>query len=165
MGNPIDVEKMQVNVQDYFLGEAESEKYRIKALSSYLRDEMATSVYHLVARHIDPLKRAEWGDIEQVFIDGYVKNAFRKLKWRHDVFDAEYLVKKNWADKEYEETVRTLGQLMLEPKVLRETGMDSRYWVQKLGYLEREYVAGNMRKQFYGEGVNYSGIFKYVVCR
>lgn len=59
VGNPIDVEKMQVNVQGYFPGEAESEKYRIKALSSYLRDEMATSVYHLVARHIDHLKRAE----------------------------------------------------------------------------------------------------------
>lgn len=131
-----------------------SEKYRIKALSSYLRDKMATSVYHLVARHIDPLKRAERGDIEQAFIDEYVENAFRKLKWRHDVFDAEYLVKKTRADKEYEETIRTLGELMLEPKVLRETGMDSRYWVQKMEYLEREYVAGNMRKRFLKSGGN-----------
>ena len=155
VGNSIDVEKVQVNVQDYFPGEAESEKYRIKALSSYLRDKMATSVYHLVARHIAPLKRAEWGDMEQAFIDEYVENAFRKLKWRHDVFDAEYLVKKTRADKEYEETIRTLGELMLEPKVLRETGLDSRYWVRKLGYLEREYVAGNMRKRFEdGDSIN-----------
>lgn len=70
------------------------------------------------------------------------------------MFDAEYLVKKTRADKEYEETIRTLGELMLEPKVLRETGMDSRYWVQKMEYLEREYVAGNMRKRFLKSGGN-----------
>lgn len=86
----------------------------------------------------------------EVFIDEYVENAFRKLKWRHDIFDAEYLVKKTRADKEYEETIRTLGELTLEPKVLRETGLDCKYWIRKLGYLEREYVAGNMRKRFYG---------------
>jgi len=155
VGNPIDVKKVDVKVQDYFPREEECEQYRIKALSAYLRDQMATGVYHLIARHIEPLVRAEWGDLVQDFIEAYVDDAFRKLKWRHDVFDAEYLVKKNWADKEYEETVRTLGQLMLEPKVLRETGMDSRYWVQKLGYLEREYVAGNMRQRFEdGDSIN-----------
>lgn len=150
VGNPIDVQKVQVQVKDYFPREAESEKYRIKALSSLLRDKMATSVYHLITRHIDPLKRAEWGDMEQVFIDEYVENAFRKLKWQHDVFDAEYLVKKTQADKEYEETVRTLAELRIEPKVLKETGLDSKYWIRKLGCLEKEYVAGNMRKRFYG---------------
>lgn len=148
VGNPIDVEKVQVQVKDYFPREAESEKYRIKALSSHLRDKMATSVYHLITRHIDPLKRAEWGDMEQVFIDEYVENAFRKLKWRHDVFDAEYLVKKTQADKEYEETIRTLVELRLNSKVLKGTGLDSRYWVRKLEYVEREYVAGNMRKRY-----------------
>lgn len=150
VGNPIDVGKVQVSVQDYFPREEESEKYRIKALSAYLRDKMATSVYHLVARHIAPLSRAEWGDMEQAFIEEYVANAFRKLKWQHDVFDAEYLVKKSQADKEYEETIRTLGELRIEPKVLKETGLDSRYWIRKRGYLEREYVAGNMRKRFEG---------------
>lgn len=154
VGNPIDVGKVQVQVRDYFPGEAESEKYRIKALSSHLRDKMATSVYHLIARHIDPLKRAEWGDMEQVFIDEYVENAFQKLKWRHDVFDAEYLVKKTQADKEYEETIRTLVELRLNSKVLKETGLDSRYWVRKLEYVEREYVAGNMRKWFLKSGGN-----------
>lgn len=150
VGNPIDVTTVQVKVQDYYPREAESEKYRIKALSAYLRDKMATSVYYLIARHIDPLKRAEWRDIELAFIEEYVDNAFRKLKWRHDVFDAEYLVKKTRADKEYEETIRTLGELLLEPKVMSETGLDSRYWIRKVRYLEREYVAGNMRKRFYG---------------
>lgn len=149
-GNPIDVQKVQVQVKDYFPREAESEKYRIKALSSHLRDKMATSVYHLITRHIDPLKRAEWGDMEQVFIDEYVENAFRKLKWRHDVFDAEYLVKKNKVDREYENTVKTLGDLRLGLKVLNETGLDSGYWIRKKKYLEKENVAGNMRKRFYG---------------
>lgn len=155
VGNPIDVTTVQVKVQDYYPRENESEKYRIKALSAYLRDKMASSVYYLMARHIDPLKRAEWGDIEQVFIDEYVENTFHKLKWRHDVFDAEYLVKKTQADKEYEEIIRTLGKLMIAPKVLRETGLNSRYWIRKFGYLEREYVAGNMRKRFEdGDSIN-----------
>lgn len=155
VGNPIDIKTVQVKVQDYFPRETESEKYRIKALSAYLRDKMATSVYHLVARHMDPLKRAEWGDIEQAFIEEYVENAFRKLKWRHDVFDAEYIVKKTWADKEYEETIRALGELRVGSKVIKETGLDSRYWIRKMGYLEREYVAGNMRKRFEdGDSIN-----------
>lgn len=150
VGNPIDVGKVQVNVQDYFPREVESEKNRIKAMSAYLRDKMATSVYHLIARHIDPLTRAEWGDMELAFIEEYVTNAFRKLKWRHDVFDAEYLVKKTQADKEYEETIRSLGKLRIEPKVMKETGLDSRYWIRKMEYLEKENVAENMRKKFYG---------------
>lgn len=151
VGNPIDVQAVRVKVQDYFPRENESEKYRIKALSAYLRDKMATSVYHLIARHIDPLMRAEWGDIELAFIEEYVANAFRKLKWQHDVFDAEYMVKKTGADKEYEETIRSLGNLRIEPKVMKETGLDGRYWIRKMEYLEKENVAGNMRKEFYRE--------------
>lgn len=151
VGNPIDVKKVQVKVQDYFPREAESEKYRIKALSSYLRDKMATSVYHLVSRHIDPLRRTEWGDMEQAFIEEYVSDAFRKLKWRHDVFDTEYLVKKTQADREQEETIKVLGELRMGQKVLTETGLDSRYWFRKKEYLEKENVSGNMRKRFYRE--------------
>ena len=150
VGNPINVDKVHVNIQDYFPGEAESEKYRIKALSSYLRDKMATSVYHLIVRHIDPLRREEWGDIEQAFINEYRENAFRKLKWRHDVFDAEYLVKKTQADKEYEEMIKVLGELHLGRKTLKETRLNSRYWIQKKAYLDKENVAENMRKKFYG---------------
>lgn len=149
VGNPIDVRTLQVSITDYFPGETENEKYRIKAMSSYLRDQMATSVYHLIARHIEPLMREEWGDLEQRFINEYVEEAFRKLKWRHDVFDAEYLVKKNKADREYEETIKVLGDLRMSQKVLRETGLNSRYWLRKNEHLEKEYVAGYMRKKFY----------------
>ncbi len=152
VGNPIDVRVLQVNVQDYFPREAETEKYQIKTMSGYLRDKMATSVYHLIARHIEPLVRVEWGDMEQSFIEKYVEDAFRKLKWQHDVFDAEYLVKKNKIDREYEDTVKVLGDLKLGLKVLKETGLDSRYWVRKKVYLEKENVAENMRKRFRGVG-------------
>lgn len=149
VSNPIDVGKLQENVADYFPRETADEKYRIKAMSGYLREQMATSVYHLITRHIEPLVREEWEDLEQKFIDKYVEEAFRKLKWRHDVFDAEYLVKKNKEDREYEETIKVLGDLRMSKKVLRDTGLNSRYWACKKVYLEKEYVAGNMRKQFY----------------
>ena len=150
VGNPIDVRKIQVDVEDYFPEKIPTEKYRVKALSAYLRDKMATSVYHLIARYIEPLVRAEWGDIEEAFIEKYVNDAFEKLKWRHDVFDAEYLVKKSKADREYEDTVKTLGNLCMRRKDLRESGLDNRYWVRKMEYLDKEYVAGNMRKKFVG---------------
>ena len=134
--NPIDVGRLQVNVQDYFPREAESEKYRIKALSAYLRDKMATSVYHLNARHIEPLSRSSHGDLEAKFIEDYVNDAFIKLKWRHDVFDAEYLTKKSDADKEYEEVVEVLS------------GIGIKEWVLKMWDLERKDVPNNMRKRF-----------------
>ena len=149
VGNPIDVSQLNLNVRDYFPRESENEKYKIKAMSSYLRDKMATSVWHLFTRHTRPLIRAEWDDMEQAFIKMYVDDSFRKIKWRHDVFDAEYLVKKTSSDIEYKETIRTLSELRIDPKMVKATGLHSRDWIKKEQYLEKEYVAGNMRKRFF----------------
>lgn len=149
VGNPIDVRGLDLNIQDYYPGKEESEKYRIKSMSSYVRDQMATAVYHMMERHLAPIKKSEYEDLEQHFIQFYVTDTFNKLNWKHDVFDAEYLTKKTKEEQEYEEVVRSLGNLKLKKNVLKETRLYSREYVNKLRDLDRKNVVENLRKHFY----------------
>lgn len=151
VGNPIDVKNLNLNIQDYYPGKEDSEKYRIKSMSSYVRDQMATAVYHMVERHIAPIRRSEYEDLGQYFIDFYVTDAFRKLNWKHDVFDAEYLTKKTDDEREYEEVARSLSNLRLKKRVLKETRLDSREYVNKVIDLDRKNVVENLRRYFYKE--------------
>ena len=147
--NPIDVRGLDLNIQDYYPGKEESEKYRIKSMSSYVRDQMATAVYHMMERHLAPIKKSEYEDLEQHFIQFYVTDTFNKLNWKHDVFDAEYLTKKTKEEQEYEEVVRSLGNLKLKKNVLKETRLYSREYVNKIRDLDRKNVVENLRKHFY----------------
>lgn len=149
VGNPIDVRGLDLNIQDYYPGKEESEKYRIKSMSSYVRDQMATAVYHMMERHLAPIKKSEYEDLEQHFIQFYVTDTFNKLNWKHDVFDAEYLTKKTKEEQEYEEVVRSLGNLKLKKNVLKETRLYSRKYVNKIRDLDRKNVVENLRKHFY----------------
>ena len=151
VGNPIDVCRLTLNIQDYYPGEEENEKYRIKAMSSYLRDKLATAVYHMTARHMDSIKRNSYKDIERYFINWYVNDSFTKLNWQHDVFDADYLTKKTKADKDYMEVIQTLSCLRLNKKVLKETALNNRIYVLMEEDLERKDVVSNMRKKFYSK--------------
>ena len=149
VGNPIDVRNLDLNIQDYYPGKEVSEKYRIKSMSSYVRDQMATAVWHMMERHLETIQRSHYGDIGQHFIDFYVTDAFRKLNWKHDVFEAEYLTKKTKEEQEYEAVVRTLSWLHLKKKVLLETGLNRREYIQKEIDLDRKNVAENLRRYFY----------------
>ncbi len=149
VGNPMDVTKLALNVSEYCKDEDEPEKARIKALTGYLRDKMATAVHHLIARHTEPVCRKSCEDMEQFFIDRYVNDSFAKMKWKHDVFKAEFLTKKTKDDQSYEEVVRTLSELRLNNRVLRDTGLDSREYVLLARDLERKDVVGNMKRKYY----------------
>lgn len=149
VGNPIDVRGLDLNIQDYYPGKEECEKYQIKSISSYVRDQMATAVYHMMERHLAPIKRSEYEDLGQHFIQFYVTDTFNKLNWKHDVFDAEYLTKKTKEEQEYEEVVRSLGNLKLKKNVLKETRLYSREYVNKIRDLDRKNVVENLRKHFY----------------
>ena len=148
VGTPINMQKIHLNVQEYFPGKEESEKYRIKSMSSFLRDKMATSVYFMMERHFEPIKRREYQDIEGKFIEEYVTDTFEKLKWKHDVFEAEYLTKKTDEEQEYEDIVYTLADLKLSKKTISETLLNNREFVQKRADLERKNVPANMRKRY-----------------
>lgn len=149
VGNPIDICHLTLNIQDYYPGEEENEKYRIKAISSYLRDKLATAVYYMTARHMDSLKRNEYKDIERYFINCYVNDSFEKLNWQHDVFAAEYLTKKTKADREYMEVIQTLSHLRLNEKVLKKTALNNKMYVLLKEDLKRKDVVSNFRKRFY----------------
>lgn len=149
VGNPIDVRNLDLNIQDYYPEKEENEKYRIKSMSSYVRDQMATAVWHMVERHIVPMKRNEYGDIGQYFVGFYVMDTFRKLNWKHDVFEAEYLTKKTDEEREYEAVIRSLSGLRLKKNVLKETNLNSREYIQKEIDLNKKNVAENLRRYFY----------------
>lgn len=149
VGNPIDVRNLDLNMQDYYPGKEENEKYRIKSMSSYVRDQMATAVWHMMEQHLETIRRIDYGDIGQHFIDFYVTDTFQKINWKHDVFDAEYLTKKTKEEQEYEAVVRTLSGLHLKKNALLETGLNRREYIQKEMDLDRKNVVENLRRFFY----------------
>lgn len=143
VGNPIDVCDIDVDMNHIFTSEEEIEKYYVKSLSSSLRDYMATAVYHLMVRHFKPLIRADYQDIEKILRQEKIENAFSKLHWEHDVFEAEYLTKKTAAEKEYEEVVRTISALTINPNALK--GFSNRNWVLQAIDIEAKDVPQCMR--------------------
>lgn len=149
VGNPINVRSLNLNIQDYYPGKEENEKYRIKSMSSYVRDQMATAVWHMMEQHLETIRRIDYGDIGQHFIDFYVTDTFQKINWKHDVFDAEYLTKKTKEEQEYEAVVRTLSGLHLKKNALLETGLNRREYIQKEMNLDRKNVVENLRRFFY----------------
>ena len=149
VGNPIDVRNLNLDVNTYYPGKEDNEKYRIKSMSCYIRDQMATAVYYMMERHIATLKRCEYEDLGKYFIDFYVTDTFRKLNWKHDVFDAEYLTKKTDEEKEYEAVTRSLSNLRLNKNTLKTTGMNNRQYILKAIDLENKNVVENLRKYFY----------------
>lgn len=72
----------------------EAEKYYADSLSTSLRDRMATAVCHIAAKYFEPLAREKYCNIEEHLRMIKIKDAFEKLKWDRDVFDAEYLIKR-----------------------------------------------------------------------
>lgn len=145
VSNPIDIEKIDVdltglNSNDY----NEIEKYYIKSLSSNLRDRMATAVYHMISRHFKTIIRNEYFDIEEKIRMEKIKDAFFKLKWNQDVFDAEYLVKKSKDDLEYEDVLCSLSNLLLNnPSMINLLGKE---WILLNESILRKNVANRMRE-------------------
>lgn len=146
--NPIDVKTLHLDIQQYYPGKKEDAKHHIKCISSYLRDQMATAVYYLITRHIEPIKREKYGDIEQFYIKEYVADVFEKLKWQHDVFEAEYLTKKTEDDLQQEEVVKALGRVCMNETV-NDSCIDRRVCRQRLVDMNRKDVVANLRDYFY----------------
>lgn len=149
VGNPIDVTNLNLNIQDYYPGKEETEKYRIKAMSSYLRDLMATTMYEMMEHYFTPLKRKDYEDLGEHFIEFYVKDTFQKINWRHDVFDAEYLTKITEDEQAYEEVVQVLSNLKFSKQVLKETRLNTREYVLQEIELKKRNVVQNLRNEFY----------------
>lgn len=143
VGNPIDLDGFGIKRED-FTGD-DAEKNYVNSLTSCLRDKMATAVYHMLPRHFNVVSRAAHDDLEEELRQEKIKHAFKVLKWDHDVFDAEYLVKKSKEDRDYEEVVSTLGNLRYSPETLRGTMLGNRGYVLLENDLKRKDVSSAMR--------------------
>ncbi len=113
-------------------------------MSLFLRDKMATSVWYLISRHIKTINRKEHLDIGAMFIERYLADTFKKLDWKHDVFDAEYLTKKTKEEREYEDVNKSLSRLILNEhnnQIYRENILKS----MDIGKYD---VVWNMRRKF-----------------
>lgn len=144
VSNPVDVQELDVDLEKDFQSEEEIEKYYVNSLSSVIRDKMATAVYYMMSRHFKRINRSDYIDLEEYLRTKKIQDAFKKLKWDRDVFDAEYLVKKTSADKKHEEVVRTLSNLVLNPNALK--GFSHKPWVLSQINLENKDVPKRMRQ-------------------
>lgn len=151
VGNPIDIRNVYAPVSRYYPFKTDNEKYRIKSLSSYLRDKMATSNYALISRHAYKLRREDYDSYDEI-LSKYQKDVaddvFSKLKWRHDVFDAEYLTKKNEDVREYNDVAKTISNLRLSESTLKNTLINNRYYVNLENLIEKEDVPTFMRNEW-----------------
>ena len=147
VGNPIDMCSL-FEKQKHCPGH-KSEQEIVKQLTCYLRDKMATAVYHMLKRHTEVIQRNQYDDIAGYFVNGYVNDAFSKLKWTRDVFDAEYLTKKTHDEREYEEVLHTLSNLRLSKEALKATRMNYREYVLKQMDLEKRDIIYHMKNRFY----------------
>lgn len=145
VSNPVELDSFGVKKDYKYSTESEIEKYYVKSLTSCIRDKMATAVYYMILRHFDAVNREDFSDIEEYFREQYVKDAFKSLKWKHDVFEAEYLVKKTIEEKTYEEVIHTISNLKLSPTVLKNTRLCHRSYVLQEIDLQQKNVAQVMR--------------------
>ena len=135
-----------VEIADLIRDQGLSEKQLVKQITARVRDKMATAVYYILARHFEPISRADYRDIEHDFRQKIAQDVFSKLKWEHDVFDAEYLTKKPQAQREQEEVIHTLAALRLPEQTVRDTELTTRSYVQLAEDLREKNVPGFMRE-------------------
>ena len=63
---------------------------------------MATAVFHIIKRHFETMNRSDFSNIEEELRMKKIVDAFSKLKWDRDVFEAEYLTKKTNDQRQHE---------------------------------------------------------------
>lgn len=158
--NPIDISKLEINISDYYprfeekLASNENtsqelmQKYYIKSITCYLRDMMSTATYYILLRHIDYLRRKDYSSYQEIMSEFHIKymlEAFSQLRWRHDVFKAEYLTKKPEEEREYEEVVNSLSAIRLNSKILKSVKLNLRDYVLRARDLENNDVVNYMR--------------------
>ena len=101
----------------------------------------------MLPRHFKPITRNECYDVEEKIRMEKIKEAFKKLKWNQDVFDAEYLVKKSKDDLEYESVLCSISSLVINnPAMINLLGKD---WILLNENILRKNVANMMREYWH----------------
>ena len=144
VSNPIDIRKVDVDIKGDYSSENEIEKQYVKSLSSVIRDKMATAVFHIIKRHFETMNRNDFNNIEEELRMKKIVDAFSKLKWDRDVFEAEYLTKKTNEQRQHEEIIRTISNLTLNPNAFVGTG--NKNWILLKEDLMNKDVVHRMRE-------------------
>ena len=144
VSNPIDIRKVDVDIKGDYSSENEIEKQYVKSLSSVIRDKMATAVFHIIKRHFETMNRSDFSNIEEELRMKKIVDAFSKLKWDRDVFEAEYLTKKTNDQRQHEEIIRTISNLTLNPNAF--IGNRTKNWILLEEDLMNKDVVHRMRE-------------------
>src|SRR5574344_1010244 len=147
VSNPVDFNNFNVKQPT----DVTDEKRYVNQLTACVRDRMATAVYYIMLRHFMMVTRSSNDQYENKVRDEKVIDAFKQLKWNKDIFDAEYLVKKNEDERKYEEVVKTMSNLRLNNKVLNSTGVNIKEYVKLANDLENKCTEEAMRRYYYKE--------------
>jgi len=143
VSNPISAQQLDREQQNC---SAENEKQYVKNLSLRLRDKMATAVYHIMLRHFDTKSRNSVRNMEAYFRQQCILDAFKQMKWKRDVFEAEYLVKTTQEEKDYEEVVSTISNLRFNYDTLMNMGLNNRSHILQELDLQQKNVVLAMRR-------------------
>ena len=124
----------------------EDKKKCIKELTTYLRDKMGTAVLGLMSRHAEVISRNNYDDLEEYLRDSYIRDAFKKLKWEKDVFEAEYLTKKTIEEKEYEDVNDSLSNLVFNDSAILDSKICTRDFVLRSVDSKKKDIVLRMRE-------------------
>lgn len=140
VSNPIDIR--EIKLDSHYNIDMENQKSYVNTLSLYIRDKMASAAYLIMEHHIARAHRTD--ALEENLRMAKIKDAFLKLKWKKDVFEAEYLTKKTELDKINEEVLSTINSLIHKANSLDPT--EKRYWLRKQIALDEKDVVIRMRR-------------------
>lgn len=144
VGDPIDVRKINVNMDREFNSSHDEMKHYVKSLTSVIRDNMATAAYSIIERHFETLNREDYDNLEEKLRMMNIEDSFKQMKWKRDVFEAEFLTKKSKEDLEHEEIIRTLSNLTLNPNAC--VGNGNKEWILKELDLNNKDIPNRMRQ-------------------
>ena len=104
---------------------------------------MATSVYSIMERHFKPLNRNKFENIEEYLRMQKIEEAFTKLKWNKDVFDAEYLTKHSIEELEYNQVINDISNLIFSLK--KDNCLVDKEWIKKFLDIQNKDIVLRMR--------------------
>lgn len=148
VSNPVDLNKLGIEKGKKYGTDEENEKYYVNSLTACIRDKMATAVYYMILRHMDSIKISNYTNVEESLRNEKIEDAFKKLKWKHDVFEAEYLVKKSKEEREYEEVINAISNLRYTQETLKGSLLGNGEYILLAMDLQRKNVANAMRNHW-----------------
>ena len=138
VSNPIDVSLINNDILN--------DKDRVKSISSFIRNKIATAIYCMMQRHTKIINRVPSDNIEDTIRNQMIEDAFNKLHWNKDVFEAEYLTKKTKEELEYESVHESIYNMLATTNTTKADLMNYRDFITRYNDIHNKDVVECMRK-------------------